>query len=293
MNRFNFGGLPEELANLESASAVVMPVPYDSTTSYRCGTREGPLAIINASRFVELYDEETSLDVSERGIATLGELEPVISSPEAMITRVSRLAQPIMEQGKILAMLGGEHSITVGGIKAAKACRPSFSILQFDAHADLRDAYQGSPYSHACTMRRALEYNPIEQVGIRSLSREEASFIAEKGLRPFYAPSVLCNKEKTLEEILSRLLAEVYITIDLDVLDPSIMPAVGTPEPGGLGWYDILYFLKAICLKKRIIGFDVVELSPQPGNIAPDFLAAKLVYKLLSYILGKGQRAKG
>lgn len=281
---FNFGGLADEVSSLGSASAVIMPVPYDGTTSFRGGTREGPLAIINASRFLELYDEETGLDVSTCGIATLGEIEPVASSPEAMIESVFNVALPLVGQDKLLVVLGGEHSISLGPIKAVKTCRPSFSILQFDAHTDLRDSYQNSYFSHACVMRRAMEINPIEQVGIRSLSREEALFIEEHGLKPFYASGVLARKEKVLGELLDRLLPEVYVTIDLDVLDPSIMPSVGTPEPGGLGWYDLLFLLKGISQEKRIVAFDVVELSPQPGNIAPDFLAAKLIYKFLSYI---------
>ncbi|MDQ7839191.1 MAG: agmatinase [Thermodesulfobacteriota bacterium] len=284
MTGFNFGGLQDDKTRLESSKTVIVPVPYDGTTSFRSGTREGPLAIISASRFLELYDEETDQDVSEAGIATLGELEPLASSPEAMIEAVREACLPLLQQGKTVVVLGGEHSVSLGAIKAAFDYKPSFSILQFDAHADLRNSYQNTPVSHACVMRRAMEYNPIEQVGIRSLSREEAVFIKESGLKPFYAPAVLADREAVLQELLTRLLPEVYITIDLDVLDPSIMPAVGTPEPGGLGWYDLLFFLRHIARERHVLAFDVVELLPQPGNVAPDFLAAKLIYKLLNYI---------
>ncbi len=284
MTGFNFGGLEDDKTRLESSKTVVVPVPYDGTTSFRSGTREGPLAIISASRFLELYDEETDQDISEAGIATLGELEPLASSPEAMIEAVRAACLPLLQQGKTVVVLGGEHSVSLGAIKAVADYKPSFSILQFDAHADLRNSYQNTAFSHACVMRRALEYNPIEQVGIRSLSREESVFIKENGLNPFYAPAVLADREAVLQELLNRLLPEIYITIDLDVLDPSIMPAVGTPEPGGLGWYDLLFFLRHIARKKYVLAFDVVELSPQPGNVAPDFLAAKLIYKLLNYI---------
>ena len=284
MTGFNFGGLQDDKTRLESSKTVIVPVPYDGTTSFRSGTREGPLAIISASRFLELYDEETDQDVSEAGIATLGELEPLASSPEAMIEAVREACLPLLQQGKTVVVIGGEHSVSLGAIKAAFDYKPSFSILQFDAHADLRNSYQNTPVSHACVMRRAMEYNPIEQVGIRSLSREEAVFIKESGLKPFYAPAVLADREAVLQELLTRLLPEVYITIDLDVLDPSIMPAVGTPEPGGLGWYDLLFFLRHIARERHVLAFDVVELLPQPGNVAPDFLAAKLIYKLLNYI---------
>ncbi|MDD5154250.1 MAG: agmatinase [Desulfovibrionales bacterium] len=284
MTGFNFGGLQDDKTRLESSKTVIVPVPYDGTTSFRSGTREGPLAIISASRFLELYDEETDQDVSEAGIATLGELEPLASSPEAMIEAVREACLPLLQQGKTVVVLGGEHSVSLGAIKAAFDYKPSFSILQFDAHADLRNSYQNTPFSHACVMRRAMEYNPIEQVGIRSLSREESVFIKENGLKPFYAPEVLADREAVLQELLTRLLPEVYITIDLDVLDPSIMPAVGTPEPGGLGWYDLLFFLRHIARERHVLAFDVVELLPQPGNVAPDFLAAKLIYKLLNYI---------
>ncbi|MDI6790235.1 MAG: agmatinase [Thermodesulfobacteriota bacterium] len=284
MTGFNFGGLQDDKTRLESSKTVIVPVPYDGTTSFRSGTREGPLAIISASRFLELYDEETDQDISETGIATLGEMEPLASSPEAMIEAVREACLPLLQQGKTVVVLGGEHSVSLGAIKAVADYKPSFSILQFDAHADLRNSYQNTPFSHACVMRRAMEYNPIEQVGIRSLSREEAVFIKGSGLKPFYAPAVLTDREAVLQELLTRLLPEVYITIDLDVLDPSIMPAVGTPEPGGLGWYDLLFLLRHITRKKHVLAFDVVELSPQPGNVAPDFLAAKLIYKLLNYI---------
>jgi agmatinase len=284
MTGFNFGGLQNDKTRLESSKTVIVPVPYDGTTSFRSGTREGPLAIINASRFLERYDEETDQDVSEAGIATLGEMEPIASSPEAMIEAVREACLPLLQQGKTVVVLGGEHSVSLGAIKAAADYKPSFSILQFDAHADLRNSYQNTPFSHACIMRRAMDYNPIEQVGIRSLSREEAVFIKENGLKPFYAPAVLADREAVLQELLTRLLPEVYITIDLDVLDPSIMPAVGTPEPGGLGWYDLLFLLRHIARERHVLAFDVVELSPQPGNVAPDFLAAKLIYKLLNYI---------
>ncbi|MFH1147033.1 MAG: agmatinase [Pseudomonadota bacterium] len=284
MSGFNFGGLAEEESAPERSSTIIVPVPYDGTTSYRSGARDGPLAIINASRFIELYDEETCRDISKKGIATLGELEPNASSPEAMIDSVHDACLPFFKQGKKVVILGGEHSVSLGGIKAARGGQESFSILQFDAHADLRDSYHSTPFSHACVMRRALEYNPIEQVGIRSLSEEEAVFIRAEGLKPFYAQYTLNNRDLVLEELVKRLLPKVYLTIDLDVLDPSIMPSVGTPEPGGLGWYDLLFLLRHLAKEKDIIGFDVVELAPQPGNIAPDFLAAKLVYKLLGYM---------
>lgn len=286
---YNFGALVEEYSQLEKSQLVILPVPYDSTASYRAGAKEGPLAIINASRNVELFDEELLCDVSKLGIHTLPELMPDHRGPEHMINAVEKAASVILNQGKILVTLGGEHSITLGAVRAYKKVFPKLSVLQIDAHLDLRGSYAGTPYSHASVMRRVYELSSITQVGIRSFSEEEYGFVTEGGLKPFYQ-SYINQRADWPDEVIKRLSDEVYVTIDLDGLDPSIMPSVGTPEPGGLGWYEVLRLLRKVAEKRKVVGFDVMELCPVPGNVAPDFLAARLVYKLATYILASDKR---
>lgn len=283
---YNFGALPEESSSLEKSRVVILPVPYDSTSSYKAGARDGPRAIINASRNMELFDEELLEDVSLVGIHTLPELMPDYHGPERMIQKVYQATREILEQGKILVTLGGEHSISLGSIRAHKERYPGLSVLQIDAHLDLRSSYAGTPYNHACVMRRVSELCPLTQVGIRSFSEEEYDFVKEKRLEPFYQ-SLINNWGDWPEEVIERLSREVYVTIDLDGLDPSIMPSVGTPEPGGLGWRETLRLLKRVAEKRKVVGFDVMELSPDPTNVAPDFLAARLIYKLIGYSFRK------
>ncbi|MCB7128708.1 MAG: agmatinase [Candidatus Brocadiales bacterium] len=281
---YNFGALPEEDSQLEKSRLVILPVPYDSTASYRTGAKEGPRAIINASRNLETFDEELLCDVTSQGIHTLPELMPDHRGPEHMIKRVEEAAEKILKQGKLLVTLGGEHSITLGTVRAHKKIFPKLSVLQIDAHLDLRDSYAGSIYSHASVMRRVYELTGITQVGIRSFCEEEYDFVKKNNLKPFYQRDI--NKtENWPDEVVERVSDEVYVTVDLDGLDPSIMPSTGTPEPGGLGWYEVLRLLRKISEKSRIVGFDVTELCPEADNTAPDFLAARLVYKLATYTL--------
>ncbi|MEE9200871.1 MAG: agmatinase [Candidatus Brocadiales bacterium] len=281
---YNFGALPGEDSQLEKSRLVILPVPYDSTATYRTGAKEGPLAIINASRNLELFDEELLCDVSTQGIHTLPELMPEHSGPEHMIKTVEGVADQILKQGKIPVTLGGEHSITLGPVRACKKIFPRLSVLQIDAHLDLRDSYAGTEYSHACVMRRVLETVAITQVAIRSFSEEEHDFVTKNNLKPFYQRDINHSKDWP-DEVIKRLSGEVYVTVDLDGLDPSIMPSVGTPEPGGLGWYELLGLLRKLSEKRKIVGFDVMELRPEPDNVAPDFLAARLTYKLATYTL--------
>ncbi|HHT9117638.1 MAG TPA: agmatinase [Candidatus Hypogeohydataceae bacterium YC38] len=283
---YNFGALPEESSSLEKSRVVILPVPYDSTSSYKAGARDGPRAIINASRNMELFDEELLEDISLVGIHTLPELMPDCHGPERTIQKVYQATREMLEQGKILVTLGGEHSISLGSIRAYKERYPGLSVLQIDAHLDLRGSYAGTPYNHACVMRRVSELCPLTQVGIRSFSEEEYDFVKEKGLEPFYQ-SLINNWGDWPEEVIERLSREVYVTIDLDGLDPSIMPSVGTPEPGGLGWHETLRLLKRVAEKRKVVGFDVMELCPDPTNVAPDFLAARLIYKLIGYSFRK------
>ena len=278
---YNFGGLEKQ--SYKSSKVVIVPVPYESTTYYLSGTKEGPWAIINASRHMELYDLDLVKDASKGGIFTLEELEPSKNSPKETIFRIDNIITQILNDEKIPVMLGGEHSITLGAVSAAKKkYLRNLSVLQLDAHADLRNEFEGTKFHHGCVMRRIIDdlKLPVVQVGIRSLSEEEAIYIKEsKRNHIFY------DKKVSTEEIIKNLKENVYLTLDLDVFDPSFMPAVGTPEPNGLSWQEVLDIIREITKNKKIIGVDVVELSPIPGFIAPDFLAAKLVYKIINYIL--------
>jgi agmatinase len=282
----NFAALPKAHSDYNCAKAAIIPVPYEHTTSHRTGTRFGPSAIIAASQNLELYDEELKYEPYRVGICTLDGLEPVLGNQGQMTKRIARVTKSLLKDTKLPVALGGEHSLSVGLVEALVCRYPGLSVLQLDAHADLRDSYQGSKYNHACTMRRISELAPFVQVGIRSLSRGEADWAKDQGLKIFWAKEIMHN-HNWQAEVVESLSPEVYITIDLDVFDPGIMPAVGTPEPGGLDWYPVLQLLKLVAEKKRVVGFDVVELCPLPGNVAPDFMAAKLVYKLLGYIFNR------
>jgi agmatinase len=283
----NFGALSQEYCQFETSRVTILPVPYEQTTSYGRGTKNGPRAIIEASRNMELYDEELEQETSAViGIHTLEEVEPVISGPEEMVQVLCEIISDLLRKDKIVVTLGGEHSLTLGAIRAYLKKYPDISILQLDAHADLRDSYQGSVFNHATVMRRIrteFPATPILPVGIRSMSAEEAHFINDRNL-PIFSVQTLLTQDKGIESILAGLTPQVYITIDLDVFDPSIMPAVGTPEPGGLSWYQMLNLVRTITAQKQVVGFDIVELSPIPGLIHPDFLAAKLIYKIIGYL---------
>lgn len=279
----NFGGILPPYSDWENARVVVLPVPYDSTTDWRSGTRDGPRAIIDASQYLELYDLELEREIYRVGIHTLPEIKPEMASPEHMLQRVYTVARELLDKNKMVLMLGGEHSLTLGVVKAYHEKYETLSVLQLDAHADLRDSYLGTRFSHATVMRRVCELCPIVPVGIRSLSQEEYRFIDETGIKPVYAKGPLLAGD-SIQQIIASLSNEVYITIDLDVLDPSIMSAVGTPEPGGLGWYELLDLLREVAHSKCVLGFDLVELCPDEGPRSCAFLAAKLAYKLIGYI---------
>jgi len=283
--------LPAALAFLgvqdafEQASVGVLPVPYDLTTTYQPGARFGPRALLTASLNVELFDEELRWDASRAGIHTLTALEPVASGPEGMMPLISQALAALFNAGKLPVMIGGDHSVTIGAFGALKQSWEELSILQFDAHADLRDSYQGSPLSHACVMARAAESFECMQVGLRSWSEGEDEALRAAGDRVITAADVHRDPDGACDKLLSVLGDPVYVTFDLDCLDPSIMPATGTPEPGGLTWQVATHLLRAVAQERHVVGFDVVELSPIPGLVAPDFLAARLTYKLISYVL--------
>ncbi len=278
----NFGGI-YPAHSLREATFVVVPVPYDLTSTYQPGSRRGPTAIIEASTNMELYDEELKKETYLAGIHTTLPVEIDARGPKNMVNAVRKKISQIVALDKIPVMLGGEHSITFGAVQAIQEKYPKLSVLQLDAHADLRESYQGSAYSHASVARRISEICPLVQVGIRSMSKEEGDYLPQSKVKSYSADFVAENKD-WCERVCKNLKGDVFVTIDLDVFDPSIMPATGTPEPGGLYWRDVLRLLKRVASSCTIRGFDIVELAPIPGNIGPDFMTAKLIYRLMGYM---------
>lgn len=277
-----FGGALPEPRSFDDAQVVILPVPVDRTTSYVPGTRNGPREILQASSHMELWDEEVGADVHTVGIFTLPEMELPFGELQPLMDEIDRVATEILSRDKFLVTLGGEHSITPPLVAAATRKYKGLHVLQLDAHADLRDAYMGTRHNHACAMRRSLDHAPITQVGIRSMSTEEAQALPTLKTKIFYDVSMRSNP-RWIDAVVDSLGDPVYVTVDVDAFDPAIMPATGTPEPGGLSWYETLALLRATFLKRRVVACDVVELSPLPGVIAPNFLCAKLVYKMLAY----------
>ena len=274
-----YGDLPKRYTDFETAKVVIVPVPYDGTSTWLKGADKGPQALLEASANMEVYDVETDSEVHKIGIHTMPSVTEN-STPEDMVEAVCERVKELLKKKKFPVVIGGEHSVSIGAIKAFAGHFNDITILQFDAHADLRQEYEGSKYNHACVMARAKEVAPIVQVGIRSMSVEEREDIQPE--RVFYAYNI--HEHKTwMFELLNKLSRNVYITIDLDVLDPSIMPSTGTPEPGGLSWYQLLEILKVVSEQVNIVGFDITELRPLKENKAPDFLASKLIYTLLTY----------
>ena len=285
--RKNFGGIGEEYSNLKKSKVVIVPVPYEKTTTYKRGTVDGPSAIIDASIHMELYDEELNQETYKIGIHTMDALEMDGLSSEAMVEKLYSSTLELLKSNKFPIVLGGEHSVSIGVTKALKEIYPNLSVLQLDAHYDLRDEYFGSKFNHGCTARRISEICPLVQVGTRSLSKEEKDYLANpqtSGRVKTINVYDILEMPLWKDAITNSLTENVYVTIDLDVFDPSLMPAVGTPEPGGIGWYETLDLLMEVSKDRRIVGFDVVELCPIKDQIASDFLAAKLIYRLLGYI---------
>ena len=275
---YNFGGLTDKFANYKYAEIVILPVPFDKTSTWIKGADSGPKAIIEASMNMELYDLETNSEVYKKGIFTSGEI--LSNSSEEMIKCVYNRVSELIKDKKFVVTLGGEHSISFPAIKAHHEKYQDISILHFDAHTDMRDSYLDNKYSHACVMARVKDINDnIISVGIRSMDSSELKNINENNI--FFAANIY-NSEKWIEKAIDKLNKNVYISLDLDVFDPAILPSTGTPEPGGLGWYTVMKLLKKVCKSRTLIGFDVTELCPNE-NKASDFLAAKLIYKLLSY----------
>lgn len=281
-----YGGLEEEYSNFKKAKVVIFQAPYDKTTTYIHGTKSGPASLIDASRYMERYDDELNQETFRIGIHTMNPLEVDNLTSEEMVARVAAQTAELLKANKFPVMLGGEHSVTVGAVKAYKEIYPDLSVLHLDAHNDLRDELFGSKLNHGCVARRVSEICPIVQVGTRSMSKEEKDFLATQANGKVKTISVYDILEMPMwKDTVSNSLSEhVYISIDLDVFDPALVPGVGTPEPGGLGWYEVLSLLKEVSKDKKVVGFDIVELCPIQGNVASDFFAAKLLYRLLGYI---------
>lgn len=278
----NFGDFEDQYTDYDKSQIAILPVPYDGTSTWIKGADRGPQALLEASLNMEFYDIETGTEVYRKGIATL---PPVTedSTPESMAEEVERRMDTLFDDGKFPVLIGGEHSVSIGAIRSAAKRYPGMSVLQLDAHTDMRDTYEGSPYNHACVMARAKEVaGNVVQVGIRStcMAEEGQNIVADN---VFHA-HVLKRRSDWVRDVLGRLAPDVYVTIDLDVLDPAYMPSTGTPEPDGLAYRDVLDLLRAVAEEHHVVGFDLVELCPNDVNKAPDFLAAKLLYQFLSLL---------
>ncbi|HEX5368002.1 MAG TPA: agmatinase [Dehalococcoidia bacterium] len=275
---------PFPYAEYDRARVVVLPVPYDSTVTARAGARDGPEAMITNSEDMELFDVGLGFEPYLHGIYTSPAVAVTNETPEAMINRIHAIGSEYLDDGKFLATFGGEHTVAVGSFRAHRDRYPNLSVLAIDAHADLRDEYQDTRYNHACSLRRMLDDVPVAQVGLRSAAVEEAQLIKKHNL-PFFSPRQF-RKLPNLAPILDRLTDYVYVTIDLDGIDSGEMAAVGTPEPGGLRWDEVSELMEALAANKRIVGFDLTELSPDLGPKACSYAAAKLAYRMIGLALG-------
>ena len=283
----NFLALPPEQADLARARVALIPVPVDSTTSFRSGARYGPAAIIAASAALEDYDLELGIDVAQLGIHTAAPLEPDVGDPERMARRVRTAVSYYQRKGKLTGVIGGDHSVAIGSALACRERHPGMSVLYIDAHADLRDEYQGTAWGHGSAARRIAEHCPVRLAGVRTLAAEERDYITAAGIAVTYWPPA--NPDDYTADIIAGLGAPgapVYISVDLDALDPSEMAAVGTPEPGGMRWAELLALLRQVAERRPVAGFDVCELAPNEGPPAHSYTAAKLVYKLIGYAAG-------
>ena len=274
-----FAGIPREYAKLETSKIVLIPVPYDGTSTWQKGADLGFDAFQEASENMELYDIETDSEVYKEGIYSTEKLDG-FSSPDEMVQKVHDETKKYILKKKFVTLFGGEHSISIGSIRAFNECYDNLTVLHIDAHADLRKEYEGTPYNHACAMYEANENTNLVQVGIRSMDISETRVMNSE--KVFFAHEMVSN-EYWMDEVIELLTDTVFISFDLDALDPSIMPSTGTPEPGGLLWYETLEFLRKVFESKNVVGFDLVELCPNENDKSSDFLAAKLYYKMLSY----------
>ena len=278
--RLVFGDFQPEYRDPATAGVVLVPVPYDGTSTWVKGADRGPEAILEASYNLEFYDIETDSEMFRKGIYTDTPIEG-LTTPEEVAVAVHQTVANWLSKGKFPVVLGGEHSVSIGAFRAAADAFENLTILQLDAHSDLRPTYENSPCNHACVMARAKELGPIVQVGIRSMDTVEKPLMDTE--RVFFAHQMHAQPRRDwIENVVDLLTDNVYVTIDLDAFDPSVLPATGTPEPGGLSWYDAVELLKAVCAKKNLVGLDVVELCPHESHCGSNFFAAKLIYKILT-----------
>ena len=279
MSKKNYAGIPEKYARLDDAQVVLIPVPYDGTSTWQKGADKGPDAFLNASENMELFNIETRSEPYKKGVY----LAPAVtenSSPEKMVETVHKITKNYIKQDKFVTLFGGEHSISIGSIRAFNECFDDLTVLQIDAHADLRETYEGSKCNHACAVYEASQETKLIQVGIRSMDISEVDNMIED--QTYFAEDISMSDE-WMDDSIHQMTENVFITIDLDAFDPSILPSTGTPEPGGLLWYETLDYLKKVFKKKNVVGFDIVELCPNKNEKSSDFLAAKLYYKMLAY----------
>ncbi len=274
-----YAGIPEEFSRSENAKIILIPVPYDGTSTWQKGADKGPQAFLEASENMELYDIETDTEVYREGIYLA---DPITenATPESMVDKVHQVTKSYINKNKFVTLFGGEHSISIGSIRAFNECIDNLTVLHIDAHADLRPEYEGTACNHACAVYEASQNTNLIQVGIRSMDHSEKTIMNQD--KTFFAHEMATN-EYWMDDVIDLMTQNVFITFDLDALDPSIMPSTGTPEPGGLLWYETLEFLKKVFSQKNVVGFDMVELCPNAINRQSDFLAAKLFYKMLSY----------
>ena len=279
MNTRNYAGIPDQFTKPDNAKIVIIPVPYDGTSTWQKGADKGPEAFLEASENMELYDIETDSEVYKQGIYLA---DPITenSSPEQMVEAVHQITKQYITKNKFVTIFGGEHSISIGTIRAFNECFDDLTVLHIDAHADLRPEYEGTTCNHACAVYEASQNTNLIQVGIRSMDAIERSIMNEE--KTYFAHEMV-NDEYWMDNAIEQMTDNVFITLDLDAFDPSIVPSTGTPEPGGLFWYETLAFLKAVFEEKNVVGFDIVELCPNKDEKSSDFLAAKLFYKMLSY----------
>lgn len=275
----NYAGIPDNYAKLENSKIVLIPVPYDGTSTWQKGADKGPKAFLEASENMELYDIETDSEVYKEGIY-LADSIVENSSPEKMVNEVHQITKKYINKNKFVTLFGGEHTISIGTIRAFNECFDNLTVLQIDAHADLRDQYQGTLYNHACAVYEANQTTNLVQVGIRSMDISEKRRMNLD--KVFFAHDMALN-EFWIDDVIDQLTQNVFITFDLDAIDPSLLPSTGTPEPGGLFYYETLEFLKRVFKEKNVVGFDMVELCPNEHEKSSDFLAAKIYYKMLSY----------
>lgn len=280
-----FAGIDKKYSQYESAEILLQSIPYNGTSTWGKGADKGFEAFLRAAENMELYDIETDSEVYRKGIHILPEIKG-FDDPQDMVNTVYAQTEKLLDNNKLLTFFGGEHSISIGIIKAFQKRYPDITVVQLDAHADFRSSYLGSPYNHACALHEASKQGKLIQVGIRSMDISEKEYLDPDTC---YFAKDISGRGDWMTDAIDKMSDKVYITVDLDVFDPSIMPSTGTPEPGGLGWYEVLEFLKGIYSQKQVMGFDIVELAPIEGQPAPDFLAAKLYYKMLSYHFNKGE----